>query len=709
VVTPRPTNLQTQAQNPPAFRWARRSTTTTSYVLEIRSGTNVVYSWTTSRNWYLPAVALPNGSYTWRVRAANENVWSDERGFIISDASKKFVVPADVDLIARINSRARPRSLQPNMPLYSAWGPTLKAERGAYVVSLGNEVAYYATNLPQVKDADWPLVTGSVQSAANAAQTTAIGSAIQKLSRQLEASAMLYSMTKEQRFLTEALRRGDEMAALSPTGPTSYANQDMATRKITLSLARAVDMLAGDLDATRRARWLDIVRVRGQAIYAALAGSKLDMDQYPFDSHAGTNVGFLALTAAMTIGEFPEAETWFLFAFRQYIATLSPWSGPEGGYAGGTAYGEYTVDISLQIWQPLARATNVQMLNHPWVTGLTNFFMQFLPPGSQTHVFGDAHETKPEMRFMKALASRVATPQAKWYVDNLTGGEDAMTHLQAEYPLPVTTVTTSAPPPNAAVFPTIGWAAFHSNMADSNRTSVFFKSSPYGSFNHSHGDQNGIVLKKGGVGLLTESGWYDWYGSPNWNDWYRQTKAHNGITFDGGVGQAIGGYRETLANNGKIVAFSDTGSIGYVEGDAQPAYGGALAKASRRLWYVRGSDAVVVLDQVASAIPRTFEWNFHTLAPIVTKTDGTVSVTNQGKSVCIRPISSGQRFEKRNGGLVYAGNTEDHGTFVRTASATSAEFLMLLDVGCKNVPVQLSTTSTGRTLTVGGQTISLPR
>ena len=35
--------------------------------------------------------------------------------------------------------------------------------------------------------------------------------------------------------------------------------------------------------------------------------------------------------------------------------------------------------------------------------------------------------------------------------------------------------------PNAAVFPVIGWAAMHSDLRDPRRTSVYFKSSPYGS------------------------------------------------------------------------------------------------------------------------------------------------------------------------------------------------------------------------------------
>ena len=34
----------------------------------------------------------------------------------------------------------------------------------------------------------------------------------------------------------------------------------------------------------------------------------------------------------------------------------------------------------------------------------------------------------------------------------------------------------------------------HSSLSDPNRLSIFFKSSPYGSYNHSHADQNSFVI-----------------------------------------------------------------------------------------------------------------------------------------------------------------------------------------------------------------------
>jgi len=138
-------------------------------------------------------------------------------------------------------------------------------------------------------------------------------------------------------FLTEALRKGDQLASLDPKGPTSYVNQDQATRQISVSMIKAIDSLAGDLDATRKAKWLETVRVRTEEIYRNLAGDNGRLDQYPFDSHGNTSLVFLVLISSLSLGDIPEAQKWFDFSFRAYANAPSPWAGPEGGCANGTA------------------------------------------------------------------------------------------------------------------------------------------------------------------------------------------------------------------------------------------------------------------------------------------------------------------------------------------------------------------------------------
>jgi hypothetical protein len=64
-------------------------------------------------------------------------------------------------------------------------------------------------------------------------------------------------------------------------------------------------------------------------------------------------------------------------------------------------------------------------------------------------------------------------------------------------------------------------------------------------------------------------------------------------------------------------------------------------------------------------------------------------------------------FEKRSGPAPKAGVVEDHGAFtVKNDGTAPAEFLVLLDVGCKRPEVSIATNASGaRTVTVGMDTV----
>jgi hypothetical protein len=718
VISVAPENMVTQVANPPVFTWARHASSPASYVVEISTGTTVYKSYTVTRNWLFPPEKLPNGTYNWRVRPSTSATdWSSRRTFSIDANAREFVVPADSVLRARIAAKPRPRSIQNTIPVYANWSTALKAERGAALARLRTEVEWQASRIALPRDSDWPLST-AVVNATTVAQSAAVRQSIYANGRQLQAAALLYRLTGEKQYLTESISRADALAGLSVTGPTSYVNQDQGTRVIALSLAKAVDLLTGGLDGARRNRYLLNINQRTTAIYQDLAGNNGRMDEYPFDSHGGTNLAYLALIAALTVGEFQNASTWFDFAFRASAASTSVWSGPEGGFGNGTAYAEYTAEILQTIWQPLGIVTDVDMFDKPWSRGFMHFLMQFMPPGSTRHVFGDEHEVAPMMKVPKGFMSRYATPQAAWYFRAVTDEMDSLMMLEAPYPMPVSSISTAVPPANAAIFPGIGWTAMHSNIAGSDRTSVYFKSSPYGSFNHSHADQNSFVVIKGGRTLLSEAGYSDYFGSPLSESWYRQTRAHNAITYDGGIGQATGGYTpvgytKQKIYGGRITAFSTTPAVDYVEGDATPTYDGALSTAVRKLWFLRNQDAVVILDTLEAPVARKFEWNVHTLARITLEADTkTVSSTDAtGTSrVCVRPILSAPDFylERRTGATPRAGTVEDHAAYVSTPPRTKQEFLMLVDVGCKRPYLRLTYSTTSRTLTVGSQSIVLP-
>ena len=112
------------------------------------------------------------------------------------------------------------------------------------------------------------------------------------------------------------------------------------------------------------------------------------------------------------------------------------------------------------------------------------------------------------------------------------------------------------------------------------------------------------------------------------------------------------------------------------------------------------------MDTMTAPVARSFEWNFHAPVTIAAQADGSAVIVNGDRSLCVRSITPGTSMVKRTGPAPLSG-FEDHAAFTRPA-ATTAEFLVLLDVGCKKPAVSLVTNSSNRTLTVGTQTITLP-
>ena len=709
IVQPGPAGGAIQAQNPPGFTWARHPAGPAAYEIEITPAGGAPMRAVVERNWYLPSRALPLGNYNWRVRPRGSNDWSVPRSFSLTSRSTVFEVPDNVTLRARISAKARPRSLPPSVTPYATWSAAKKAELDPYVSRMTNEVKLQINALPALSDSRWPIVITTPLTAAMATQQTDIRQRINEASRQLEAASVMWRMKRDPVFLTEALRKGDQLAALNAKGPTSYANQDQATRQIAVSLIKAVDILAGDLDGARKAKWLETVRVRTEEIYRNLAGDNGRLDQYPFDSHGNTSLVFLVLISTLSLGDIPEAQKWFDFSFRAYANAPSPWSGPEGGFANGSAYAEYAAGYLVQLWDPLTQATGVNFYAKPWALGFLDFVTQFTPPGSKVHAFGDASETRPDPRVFHAFGSRMVSPRAAWYVASLGGTEDTLSLLQAPYPMPVADTRLQTPPSNTAYYPSIGWVSMHSDIGSSARSSLYFKSSPYGSFNHSHGDQNGLLLSVAGQPLLVKAGWYDWYGSPNWSDWYHQTRSQNAITFDGGKGQLVSGYREQLQRNGKIIGYAAQPSYDFAEGDATAAYGGQLTMARRQVWHLRNAgNAILVRDRLAATVPHTYEFNLHAPVEIAVQSPRAVKIAHNGQSVCVRSLNPDATFAKWIGPGAKTNVVEDHGAFYLPNDGKSvAEFLVLLDVGCKSPAVQVSTSGTVRTVTVARQTVTL--
>jgi hypothetical protein len=531
--------------------------------------------------------------------------------------------------------------------------------------------------------------------------------------RQLRAAAILWRITGDKFYLEEAERRGDAFASLDPKGSTSHIGQDQGNRYIAWGLAFAYDYLGGDLPSQKRVVWLDAIKTRTAAIYSDLESGDWRLEQTPFDSHGATNFGYVAAISALMIDTFPEAENWFRNTFRSYVNYQSPWGDEQGGYGNGSAYAEYSVALFSDFWDAMASATGVSLYQKPWSKGLLRFLACFVPPGSPTHAFGDAAETKPSISNLQPYANRYDDNFALWYSQSLNGSEDARTLLTK--PVSETKSAVSAKPPeeNSCFFKHIGWAAMHSKWADPHRISVYFKSSPYGSFNHSHADQNSFTLVSDGQPLLIDAGVYDWYGSPQWKKWYRQTAAHNAITFDNGKGQDTGdGARlsaeATMSAQGKITRFQPAHDVDFVEGEATRAYNGALTRAIRKTWFLRNKEAVIIQDNLASDQARVFEWNAHALSNFRSVGGDTYEIQSGNQKACIDFLSPSGGSVKITEGFPVPPSTRPsvnnwHLRYSGPKSAKTEQFVVAIRVNCANSKAQLNA---GKVM-VGGETVDL--
>lgn len=717
-----PANGTIVKQNPPDFDW-RRINLSTEYVLVVQQEGGKRYEWRTPRNWYLPSASLPPGKYSWQVRpigAGSEVGASAWRQFTVPEDAITFVVPSNEDLLRALRDKPRPRSLLRGRD-EGKLRSLVPSERKNVVEVVRKQVqkkmarpalgaAPKKVERKVGKEADW------------ANSLVAIRNYVTEDVWQLRAAALLWQINRDPALLAEVLKTGNALAALDPNGPTGYKSQDQASRDIAIGLASAYDWLGDAVPAESQKLWLKAIAARGQAMYEDILGGQRRFDVSHYDSHGWTNLAYLADLSALMVGSLPEAENWFNESFRFYIHTVSPWGGEEGGWANGSTYATWSLGVGIvSRWDSIRAATGVNIYNKPWSQGFLKYFVYFVPPSSPTQLFGDGAEMPPDFSLIKGFASRYDTPLAAWYVLNIDKKEDFVRFLAAPDPLPVEGVKPQPPQTNAIAFHDIGWVAMHSAIVDRLRTSIYFKSSPYAAFSHSHADNNSFVLVSRGEPLLIDSGYYDWYGSPHWKQWYRRTKAHNAITFDGGKGQADKTGPEKMTAKGRLTEFHTNGKVDFAEGDAVAAYEGELLQARRRLWYLRDENVLIIHDSLRSAAPRQFEWNIHALNPFEIKETGSIEVKQNTARACVdmlRPraveFMQNNKFdappkkraaEKDEGGLKM--NDQWHGRFQTKDRETAVEFLAVINVDCKNLPIEIGNFESSRDIKVGKESIHI--
>ncbi|MDI4643731.1 DUF4962 domain-containing protein [Cohnella hashimotonis] len=624
----RPADALVTTQNPPDFDWpfvpgADR------YRLELARNAamdgGAIEAAEPAINFYNFAQALDEGIWFWRVRfhtpEAGWSAWSEVRRFRIAEGSVAFPVPPIDELLARMETGhprvwTNPRELEAfrERRLHGVAKTVFENVRESVLARLGD---------PLPPDPTFPYMDRSISSV-----SPEWVKALQDLRKYADTAldhllqaAFVYLITGDREIGEHAKAHLLNFASWDPEAATRFDINDQVHRAVAYRSTIAYDWLYDLLSPEERQAVQDMVRTR----IAVLIEHYLDRQpiyQYPFDSHGWTIAGYIGLMGTIMLHDIPEAEAWVRRAVPAFINLLPPWGGEDGSWSQGTGYWQWSSGSNKELMDVLLSAGAIDAYAKAFSRHEGLYPIYMFPHGSPTGVFGnDSHYLPdwPSISLLNRLAQVYGDPRMQWAAEAI--GERTVSGLQDYFygdegiaPRP------PADLPKAKWFPTTGLVAMHSDLADPERISLYFKSSPYGSYSHSQADQNGFIIHAFGETLALKSGYYDYYNSVHHRGYTKRTYSANAITFDGRQGQPI----DDFDAKGRMLGFATHPAFDAATGDAVAAYrGGELARALRHIVYIKPS-VFVVIDDLAASDPDgvSFEWNLHADERLTLESDG---------------------------------------------------------------------------------------
>jgi hypothetical protein len=198
----------------------------------------------------------------------------------------------------------------------------------------------------------------------------------------------------------------------------------------------------------------------------------------------------------------------------------------------------------------------------------------------------------------------------------------------------------------------VGWVSLHSALGrPGDDIHITFKSSPYGSFSHSHADQNAFILNAFGEGLAINSAYREFHRSPHHQQWTWQTKSKNDVLIDG-----LGQKAQDKKAIGKITHFETAPRYVWTTGDATVAYQRGrndpdkIQRVSRDVVFV-DQRYVLLRDRVILESPGKLSWLLHAEKNL-TWDEGTATAFVKGEKAGL----TAQLFSR---GVVWRGQVSD--------------------------------------------------
>jgi hypothetical protein len=694
-----PEDGSVQLENPPVFGWKSNRF---RYSFEVRVDRNgePFLNFVTTSNLFRPDSPLPPGNYNWRVRQLDQvgrprsadggDGWSEPRRFVVKDNAITLTAPDLWTAFGNAEAGKRPRSLdQSARKLNKAQKDVFRTVEHRFRKEAGT-AARFADVRSQVSTRGDGI-----------ARSREVRRHMRVLMRRLNDALAIVILHRDTATRKLAVRSGlaylKGIVSFDAFGRTGHSGDDLLNIRVAKTVARAFDILYREMDGGLRAEVRRHVEFRTQAAFDFfLLNDRGNLGQFTLSSHGFQIATHVLAISALMAGDSDRAVLWFRETYPLVSTIVTPWGGGDGGYSNGVNYGVWEFVNHVDSWDIIQNATGFRYFDTAWVRNFAEFLTYFTPPGVAHAGFGDGGEKlRPELwseiarLYVERGRAAFAGPLFRsWQTyTRAQGSDDNISNAllwprlfgsdsgDPEKPMPADII------PDAAIFPDIGWAVAHSELSDPDRYSVLFKSSQFGSFSHSHADQNSFFVSGKGRPLLIDSGYYDGYRSKHHNGWTRQTRAHNAITFDGGKGQPV----DDPGASGRLTDYWRCGGVVKLTGQAARAYGQGIKRAERTLlWLPNG--VLLVYDNMKASSPRSWEWNFHAAGPIASPDRRIAVVRNSGAEAEIRILAGPSMTlslrsgfaEKPDRRLLKVAPDQYHGVY--KAMQKSADLAMLTSI-----------------------------
>ncbi|WP_373999139.1 heparinase II/III family protein [Bdellovibrio bacteriovorus] len=732
----RPEQDQIVMQNPPVFSWPlhrfKVAEQNILYTLEIRNSSGAIKSWTTATNWHIPHEIFLPGSYQWRVTGRGtadggydqQGAWRSfkiaENALPLFTTNKLAKVKTDSDWYSFLKQKAHPRLLSSER--LKLLKPIILNQRKVAWAPLVALVKSTAEEAPPA-----PPILGSAETPTRTAWQLLITRVAKKEQDRIENAALVYRVLNNSAIPTEQAdadiafadmkARVFNLASWSTTeidGQT--ADTDSAVRGLMWGLVLGYDNMYPRLSVSEREQLAQVIKVRADQMYERVHGPYLKLEHFPLDSHAVGCALSLSATLATMAGDtvngvvlFPPEKVLRFMPFA--FALIHPWGGSDGGWANSGAYGEWFMNENFQFFDALRDVTETNAYRSQQMQNYAHHRLYTVPGGNIGAQFGDG--TLPSSGAISYyaywLATRIPSEISAYFAYKmpLNGKHEALSRslLSPEAEVPLVPAPSLAS--TSAVFFSTGEVSMLSDVLDDQRTNIQFRSSPFGSFNHGHADQNNFIIADKNKPLLINSGFYDYHLSEHAKAWYRLSKAKNVVTYDDGIGQrAVGeGLPTDYSAKGKIIGYFDGGNFTIATGDASEAYDrNTVIRAYRTLVYVK-DNIILVHDDLLAKQPVRWEWNFHSLnRPAILK-DG-VQVVNEPAKLCLRQIAGDmfENYESTTGFPVNPATTftnQYHSRWKKAVPTLSHHGVIMIDIGCQEAVLpKVSISSADHVITV---------